>query len=58
MQGSAGAQGVAQTIKALPGVDVSKYGVFAGDMDPTMIDDRQELPGSLQGPGCDWRYEP
>jgi ABC-type sugar transport system substrate-binding protein len=36
--GSAGAQGVAQTIKALPNVDVSKYGVFAGDMDPTMIE--------------------
>jgi ABC-type sugar transport system substrate-binding protein len=38
VQGSAGAQGVSQTIKALPGVDVSKYGVFAGDMDPTMIE--------------------
>jgi ABC-type branched-subunit amino acid transport system substrate-binding protein len=37
VQASAGAQGVAQTIKALPNVDVSKYGVFAGDMDPTMI---------------------
>lgn len=35
--GSAGAQGVAQTIKALPNVDVSQYGVFAGDMDPPMI---------------------
>jgi ABC-type sugar transport system substrate-binding protein len=35
---SAQAQGVSQTIKALPGVDVSKYGVFAGDMDPTMIE--------------------
>jgi ABC-type sugar transport system substrate-binding protein len=38
VQGSAGAQGVSQTIKALPGVDASKYGVFAGDMDPTMIE--------------------
>jgi ABC-type sugar transport system substrate-binding protein len=38
VQASAGAQGVSQTIKALPNVDVSKYGVFAGDMDPTMID--------------------
>ncbi len=37
VQASAGAQGVAQTIKALPNVDVAKYGVFAGDMDPTMI---------------------
>jgi ribose transport system substrate-binding protein len=35
---SAQAQGVAQTIKALPNVDVAKYGVYAGDMDPTMID--------------------
>jgi ABC-type branched-subunit amino acid transport system substrate-binding protein len=38
VQASAGAQGVSQTIKALPNVDVSKYGVFAGDMDPTMIE--------------------
>jgi ribose transport system substrate-binding protein len=38
VQASAGAQGVSQTIKALPGVDVANYGVFAGDMDPTMID--------------------
>ena len=37
-QSSAHAQGVAQTIKALPNVDISKYGVFAGDMDPTMIE--------------------
>jgi ABC-type sugar transport system substrate-binding protein len=37
-QSSAHAQGVAQTIKALPNVDISKYAVFAGDMDPTMID--------------------
>jgi len=37
VESSSGAQGVAQTIKALPNVDVSKYGVFAGDMDPTMI---------------------
>ena len=38
MQSSAHAQGASQTVKALPNVDVSKYGVFAGDMDPTMID--------------------
>jgi ABC-type sugar transport system substrate-binding protein len=38
VQASAGAQGVSQTIKALPNVDASKYGVFAGDMDPTMLD--------------------
>jgi ABC-type sugar transport system substrate-binding protein len=38
VQASAGAQGVSQTVKALPNVDISKYGVFAGDMDPTMID--------------------
>jgi ABC-type sugar transport system substrate-binding protein len=37
VQASAGAQGVSQTIKALPNVDISKYGVFAGDMDPPMI---------------------
>ena len=37
VESSSGAQGVAQTIKALPNVDISKYGVFAGDMDPTMI---------------------
>lgn len=37
VQASAGAQGVSQTVKALPKVDVSKYGVFAGDMDPTML---------------------
>ncbi|MFM8321902.1 MAG: sugar ABC transporter substrate-binding protein [Chloroflexota bacterium] len=38
MQSSAHAQGAAQAVKALPNVDVSKYAVFAGDMDPTMID--------------------
>jgi ABC-type sugar transport system substrate-binding protein len=38
MQSSAQAQGAAQTVKALPGVDVSQYGVFAGDMDPSMIE--------------------
>jgi len=38
VQSSALAQGVAQTIKALPNVDIAKYGVFAGDMDPTMIE--------------------
>lgn len=38
VQASAGAQGVSQTIKALPSVDVSKYGVFAGDNDPTILE--------------------
>ncbi len=37
VQSSSVAQGVSQTIKALPNVDISQYGVFAGDMDPTMI---------------------
>ena len=37
MQSTAHAQGAAETIKALPNVDVSEYGVFAGDMDPTVI---------------------
>jgi ribose transport system substrate-binding protein len=36
-QSSAHAQGIANAIKALPGVDVTKYAVFAGDMDPSMI---------------------
>jgi len=36
-QSSAHAQGIANAIKALPGVDQSEYGVFAGDMDPSMI---------------------
>ena len=36
-QSTAHAQGIANAIKALPNVDVSKYGVFAGDMDPSMI---------------------
>jgi ABC-type sugar transport system substrate-binding protein len=36
-QSAAHAQGIANAIKALPGVDVSEYGVFAGDMDPSMI---------------------
>lgn len=36
-QSTAHAQGVANAIKALPNVDLSKYGVFAGDMDPSMI---------------------
>ena len=36
-QSSAHAQGIANAIKALPGVDTTKYGVFAGDMDPSMI---------------------
>lgn len=37
IQSSAQAQGVANAIKALPNVDLTKYGVFAGDMDPSMI---------------------
>jgi ribose transport system substrate-binding protein len=36
-QSTAHAQGIANAIKALPNVDTSKYGVFAGDMDPSMI---------------------
>ncbi len=37
-QSTAHAQGIANAIKALPGVDVTKYGVFAGDMDPSVMD--------------------
>lgn len=36
-QSSAHAQGIANAVKALPNVDLTKYGVFAGDMDPSMI---------------------
>ena len=36
-QSTAHAQGIANAIKALPGVNVAEYGVFAGDMDPSMI---------------------
>jgi ABC-type sugar transport system substrate-binding protein len=36
-QSTAHAQGIANAIKALPGVDIADYGVFAGDMDPSMI---------------------
>ena len=36
-QSTAHAQGIANAIKALPDVDVDEYGVFAGDMDPSMI---------------------
>ncbi len=36
-QSTAHAQGIANAIKALPGVEISEYGVFAGDMDPSMI---------------------
>jgi len=36
-QSTAHAQGIANAIKALPDVDISEYGVFAGDMDPSMI---------------------
>jgi len=37
MQSTAHAQGAAETIKALPNVDLSEYAVFAGDMDPSVI---------------------
>jgi len=37
MQSSAHAQGAAETVKALPGVDFKDYAVFAGDMDPSVI---------------------
>jgi len=36
-QSTAHAQGIANAIKALPNVNVADYGVFAGDMDPSMI---------------------
>lgn len=36
-QSTAHAQGIANAIKALPGVNIDEYGVFAGDMDPSMI---------------------
>lgn len=36
-QSTAHAQGISNAIKALPNVDTTKYGVFAGDMDPSMI---------------------
>ncbi len=36
-QSTAHAQGIANAIKALPNVDIAQYGVFAGDMDPSMI---------------------
>jgi ribose transport system substrate-binding protein len=36
-QSTAHAQGIANAIKALPNVDLTEYGVFAGDMDPSMI---------------------
>jgi ABC-type sugar transport system substrate-binding protein len=36
-QSTAHAQGIANAIKALPGVNVDEYGVFAGDMDPSQI---------------------
>jgi len=49
MQSSAQAQGAAQTVKALPGVDVSKYGVFAGDMDPSMIETIQSCKDPYKG---------
>ncbi len=37
IQSSAQAQGASNAIKALPNVDLTKFGVFAGDMDPSMI---------------------
>jgi ABC-type sugar transport system substrate-binding protein len=36
-QSTAQAQGIANAVKALPNVDTTQYGVFAGDMDPSMI---------------------
>jgi ABC-type sugar transport system substrate-binding protein len=36
-QSAAHAQGIANAIKALPGVDLTKYAVFSGDMDPANI---------------------
>jgi ABC-type sugar transport system substrate-binding protein len=36
-QSTAHAQGIANTIKALPNVNIDDYGVFAGDMDPSQI---------------------
>lgn len=36
-QSTAHAQGISNAIKALPGVNLADYGVFAGDMDPSMI---------------------
>ncbi len=37
-QSTAHAQGIANAIKALPGVNLAQYGVFAGDMDPSVIE--------------------
>ncbi len=37
-QSTAHAQGISNAIKALPNVNVNEYGVFAGDMDPSMIE--------------------
>ena len=37
-QSTAHAQGIANAIKALPGVELADYGVFAGDMDPSVIE--------------------
>jgi len=36
-QSTAHAQGIANAITALPDVDMADYGVFAGDMDPSVI---------------------
>lgn len=36
-QSTAHAQGIANAIKAQPNVNIDEYGVFAGDMDPSMI---------------------
>jgi len=36
-QSTAHAQGISNAIKAMPGVNLADYGVFAGDMDPSMI---------------------
>ncbi len=37
-QSTAHAQGIANAIKALPGVNLDDYAVFAGDMDPSVIE--------------------
>lgn len=37
-QSTAHAQGISNAIKALPNVDVNQYGVFAGDMDPSVME--------------------
>jgi ABC-type sugar transport system substrate-binding protein len=48
-QSTAHAQGIANAIKALPKVDLKKYGVFAGDMDPSMIPTVQSCKDPYKG---------